>query len=113
MDGSLPILKELGIEQSMKILGKALYEIFLGKALTGHGNVPKVLSAPGERSSRKCVISSGGELEESVRCQESDIHVDLNSSLTSANSLNVNPLTVLLSSILNSGFHSQSWTCLG
>lgn len=43
MDGSLPILKELGIEQSMEILGKALYEIFLGKALTGHGNVPKVL----------------------------------------------------------------------
>ena len=43
MDGSLPILKELGIEQSMEILGKAFYEIFLGKALAGHGNVPKVL----------------------------------------------------------------------
>lgn len=59
------------------------------------------------------MISSGGELEESVRCQESDLHVDLNSSLTSANSLNVNALTVLLSSLLNSAFHSQNWTCLG
>ena len=27
----------------MEILGKALYEIFLGEALRGHGNVPKVL----------------------------------------------------------------------
>ena len=48
-----------------------------------------------------------------MRCQESDLHVDLNSSLTSANSLNVNPLTVLLSSLLNSAFHSENWTCLG
>ena len=48
------------------------------------------------------ISSFGGGLEESVRCQESDIHVDLYSSLTSANSLNANPLTVLLSSLLNS-----------
>ena len=52
-----------------------------------------------------------------IRYQESDLHLGLYSSLTSANNLNL--LTLLLYSILtlllltrNSSFYSHSWTCL-
>ena len=53
-----------------------------------------------------------------IRYQESDLHLGLYSSLTSANNLNL--LTLLLCSILtlllltsSSSFYSHSWTCLG
>ena len=53
-----------------------------------------------------------------IRYQESDLHLGLYSSLTSANNLNL--LTLLLYSILtlllltsSSSFYSHSWTCLG